>query len=173
MPTNRCWRSTQRPSGAAQTDRLQYYFITRASDHDLLGDLDAWEIQYLRDSDKSLDTIDGLIAVYYAVTRAGGIRELTAQRRSAIERFLQHHGFTYDRAVDPANYPTVLPSQSKPARVIARLIEQFAQIWMYKQNPNLLFYNDPSKTAPQWIQDMTNLYLFWVEGQALENGANA
>jgi hypothetical protein len=155
---------------ATRQDVAQYYFTTRASDHDLLGDLDAWEIQHLRDSDKSLDSIDGLLAVYYEVTIPGGSRELTAQRRAALERFLRHHGFTYDPAVDGPNYPT-LPNQAKPARSMARLVEQFAQIWLYYRKPAVLLQQDPTKATPGWIPEMTGQYLFWLEMQAIEHGA--
>lgn len=155
---------------ASENDRLQFYFESRAPDHDLLGDLDPWEMQHIRDTDKTIGSIDDLFATYYGGTTAGGTRELITQRRSSVERFLTHYGFTYNQADDLARYPA-LPRQSKPVRRIVREIELFAEIWMYYRNPNLLFSDDQKAKQPRFFNEMTTLFLYWLEYQAIENGA--
>jgi hypothetical protein len=42
---------------------------------------------------------------------------------------------------------------------------------MYYRNPNLLFTNDQNATKPRFVNDMTALFLYWLEYQAIENGA--
>ncbi len=156
---------------ASQSGRLQFYFESRAPDHDLLGDLDPWEMQHIRDTDRTIGSIDDLFATYYDETTAGGTRELIASRRSAVERFLAHYGFTYNQTDDLPRYPA-LPRQSKPVKRIAEEIQLFAQIWMYYRNPNLLFSYDQKATRPDFVKEMTTLFLYWLEYQAIENGAS-
>jgi len=153
-----------------EKDRLQFYFETRAPDHELLGDLDPWEMQHIRDTDKTIGSIDDLFAAYYEKTTPGSTRELVTQRRSAVERFLAHYGFTYDQAADLARYPA-LPRQSKPVGRVVQEIGLFAQIWMYRHNPYMALSNDTKAAQPHFVNEMALQFLFWLEYQVIENSA--
>ena len=155
---------------ATENDKIQYYFTTRASEHDLLGDLDGWGIQRLRAGDPAIDSIDRLFAIYYGTVVKGGTRSLTEQRKDSIELFLSHYDLTYDPATDPPNYPT-LPKQKKPAMHMVNQVDAFGRIWMLRQNPHLVFEQDPNARAPRYVGEMTVQYLWWLEYQAIENGA--
>jgi hypothetical protein len=156
--------------GTREADRLEYYFSSRAPDHDLLGDVDAWGIQALRARRRDVKTLDGFIALYYENTSPGGVRSLTAQRRGALEIFLNHYGFTYDYQTDFANYPA-LPQQRNPARRMLREIHAFARIWLFRREPMRLISRDESKKEPKHTGEMTELFLFWLENAVIENGA--
>lgn len=155
---------------ATETEKLQYYFTTRASEHDLLGDLDGWGIQRIRNGDPTIDSIDKLFAIYYGTTLKGGMRTLTEQRKNSIELFLDHYDLTYDPAVDPQEYPA-LPKQKKPATRMVNQVDAFGRIWMLRQDPYLSFEDDPNARAPRYVGEMTLQYLWWLEYQAIENGA--
>jgi len=160
---------------ASEFDRVQHYFSTRASDHDLLGDLDGWGVQRLRERDPTIDKIDTLLASYYEEQSPGGIRSLTTQRRFALERFLDHYGFTYNAETDLSKYP-VLPRQIRPASRFVEEIDAFGSIWLARQfwsknqYYNLLKWAN-SRTHPRYVPEMTTLLLWWLESQAIENGA--
>jgi hypothetical protein len=152
---------------ASETDRIQFYFKTRASDDDLLGDLDPWGMQHLFGHTDITDKIDILLASYYEDTKTnkGGLRTLIAQRRFALERFLHHYGFTYDPDTDRPNFPA-LRSQNKPVERILRETQLFAKAW-------LLFRGGMRwrKEEPQFVHEITDLFLYWLEYETIENGA--
>jgi hypothetical protein len=155
---------------ATAAARLQYYFAARASEHDLLGDVDGWGVQEVRRQNRGIEQIDGLIALYYEETAPGGERTLTVQRRVALERFLKHYGFTYDAARDFPNYP-VFPRQNGPMGRFLREINLFGSIWMLRRNPNLTLSHDPNAWHPSFVGDMTVQLVWWLEQQTIENGA--
>jgi hypothetical protein len=153
---------------ATAAERADYYFSTRAAEWDLLADVDAWGIQALRTPNSQ--TIDALLATYYQETTPGGFRTLTVGRRGALERFLAHYGFTYEYA--KARYPA-LTKQSDPVRRVLRAIELFGRIWLFNRDPARLTSRDESKKrpAPEDVTAMTTLFLYWLEYQTIENGA--
>jgi len=150
--------------------RLQFYFNTRASEHDLLGDLDPWGIQRLREEDTTIDKIDTLVALFYEGKSPGTTRTLTAERRFAVERFLSHYNFNYDVDTDYVKYP-FLPTQKDSGKRLIKEIDAFGSIWMLHQNPNLLFESNRAAKQPSYVVDCAVLLLYWLECQAIENGA--
>ena len=155
---------------ATENEKVQYYFKTRASEHDLLGDLDGWGIQRLRVNDPAIDRIDTLFAIYYGTVLKGGMRTLTEQRKNSLELFLAHYELTYDPSTDLPNYPA-LPTQKRSVTRLVYQVDAFGRIWMLRQNPYLSFDDDPNVRAPRYVGEMTRQYLWWLEMQTIENGA--
>lgn len=168
--TQRADRYWERRQTRAEVERAEYYFNTRASERDLLADVDAWGIHALRRPD--ISTIDGMLALYYEALTPGGQRPLIAARQDALERFLRHHGFRYELSADLARYPS-LHTQAEPTRRVSAEILAFGRIWMFNRNPALLASRDEARKRPEPedLRGMILQFLYWLEVQAIENGA--
>ncbi len=147
---------------ATETERIQLYYGTRAPEWDLLGDLDAWGIHALRSPD--LDSIDKLLASYYQNIWVEDLgRTLTTHRQDAIERFLSHYGFEIDYDRHIRDYPVLVKQKAKDET--RHQIRTFGSIWMFRHKP----FRGSQK--PDYVPDMANRFLYWLEGLAIENGA--
>jgi hypothetical protein len=159
------WRSgkewEQRNPKADFRTRAQYYFETRAGDHDLVADVDVWGIHALRSA--KFDSIDAIVASYYEHTILGQIGSLTSARRRALEMFLTHYGFAYDAQSDYPKYP-VLVTQSRPFARVSSEIARFARVWSFRTKPL-----EKGKIDGDMVKAMVLLFLFWLEHQAIEN----
>jgi len=159
-------------------ERANFYFTTRAWEQDLLSDVDIWGIHALRSlNSPSLHSIDSLLAFYYEYTMPGDLRTLTWARKDALELFLKKYGFTYDRATDLAKFPA-LSKQRAARRGIRDEIARFGEAWKAAKAP--LKTSVPTRlTSPsvlaeedrEAIEAMTDLFLYWLEIQTIENGA--
>jgi hypothetical protein len=161
------WRAAKEWEKRRQRDfatRARYYFETRAGDHDLIADLDAWGIHALRSPDRT--TIDDLVASYYGHTVPDGLGTVTSARRDGLRRFLAHYGFTYDLATDYQNYPA-MPRQRKPRARVRSEIFRFARIWSLRSKPL-----EGGAVDESAVDAMTLQFLYWLEYQTIENGAS-
>jgi hypothetical protein len=147
--------------------RLQYYFHIRPSDHDLLGDLDAWGLQALREADPPVNKIGTLLAQYYEDQKLGLIESLTVQRKVALERFLGHYGFKYDRKTDLVNYPVLINQGA--LRRMEKEIQLFGHIWMIRRSSSSAALPD-EYTRAQYSDKMAQMLAWWLEGCAIEYG---
>ncbi len=144
--------------------RADYYFHTRGCDRDLIADVDVWGILALRS--QSTSTIDDLLQSYYGHTIPGSVRPLTSARRAALEQFIDHYGFTYDSDVDYARWP-VFPKQDMGRRRVRSEISRFARIWAKKDS----ILKDEPKENSQTVPAMALRFMWWLEYQVVENGA--
>lgn len=155
----------KRHQNASASIRADYYFKSRAGDWDLVADVDAWGIHALRSP--QLKTVGDLLASYYEHTIVEGPRTVTSARRGAVERFLAHYGFHYDSQVDYTSYP-VLIKQKEATRRVREAIWSFARIWKFGKQP----LAGEARPDPAAVGAMTAQFLYWLEIQAIENGAS-
>ncbi len=166
------WEGRNRTSYA---ERAEYYFTTRAADWDLLSDVDVWGIDALRSSKTAgpFTTIDSLLSDYYEKTTPGAVRTLTVGRKAALERFFRHYGFTYDYQRDLDDYP-VLPKQTKAVNRLREENTTFAYVWLVRRSQgsplNMPVTDSDDRLVRRDVDAMTELFLYWLEYQAIENG---
>jgi hypothetical protein len=153
---------------ATLEQQLEYYFATRASDHDLLGNLDAWGIQSLREADSKANKLGPLLAQYYEDTKMGLIQPLTAPRKDALEKFLGHYGFTYALPTALADFP-VLPRQDA-MRGMVKEIQLFGRIWMIRRN-NALAARTKGEVQAKHTDKMALMFAWWLESWAIAHEA--
>ena len=146
---------------AARQDR---YWRTRVSEADLLGDVDAWGIDEMRNNDPTLDTIEALLAAYYGAPQAtapGGGHAHTSRRRSAVERFLTHYGFV--------TQGPQLRSQATARAGMAHQIGLFAEVWISNRAP-IMGSSSPSMYS-DFVEPMTDRLLDFLQRMVTETGA--
>ncbi|NEP86156.1 MAG: hypothetical protein F6K18_04610 [Okeania sp. SIO2C2] len=165
LKSSKTWE--ERNSAATSTRRIEFYYNTRSPEWDLLGDIDAWGINSLRKSHKTihLDTIDKLLTFYYKELRRVNLELLTVQRKKSIKLFLRHYNFKYDVRKNYKDYPALI-KQEKPYLRIYHEIRKFGRIWIFKKKPfsKIKF---PNRT---YTSKMARLFLIWLEREAIKNG---
>ena len=156
---------TQNPKASRQ-DRINRYYYTRAPDADLLGDIDAWGIDADRSKANAPRTVSGLLSQYYgapAVQSEYGpsFPFNTSKRKSAVERFIRHYGFKLGAAS--------LRSQTGPREAMAKQVKIFGRTWLFKRNAP--FKSDNTDEMHDYADEMTGMFLDWLDMLALEVGA--
>ncbi len=156
--------------GATEQERLDHYFGVIASERDLLGDIDVWELDAIRVSG-GYTTIDEILTRYYEATEDGVVRRLTTDRGYAILRFLVHYGFSYDADADYSKYP-YLPTQDKAVAKVVGHVKAFARVWtLNRVGARTGFTPDASDYADDdLLSKVTLTFLLWLEDAAIENG---
>jgi hypothetical protein len=157
--TDKAWHDKNK--NASPKQYIDHYFGTRASEADLLGTIDAWDINGERS--ESTGSLTDLLRSYYEDTRPGAKRMLTTRRETAISTFLLDYGFKYDYTKH--SYPYTLINQQPATRNIREAIRLFSRVWIKGKSP----FRDPE---PDWtvLREMTGKFLAWLEFQAIENG---
>jgi hypothetical protein len=155
----------QKPRASHQ-DRLDRYYYTRAPDADLLGDIDAWGIDADRSGPGAPRTVVELLSRYYgapAVQSEYGpsFPFNTSRRKSAVERFISHYGFRLGT--------TALSSQTAARDGMAKQVKIFGRAWLFRRNAP--FRSDHEDEMRAYADDMTDMFLAWLDMLALEVGA--
>ena len=156
---------TQNPKASRQ-DRINRYYYTRAPEADLLGDIDAWGIDASRSKANAPRTVTELLSQYYgapAVQSEYGpsFPFNTSKRKSAVERFIGHYGFKLGAAS--------LRSQTAPREAMAKQVKIFGRTWLFKRNAP--FKSDHTDEMHDYADEMTGIFLDWLDMLALEVGA--
>jgi hypothetical protein len=148
--------------GASLEDRRRRYFTTRASEPDLLADIDAWGIDELKRGPGAPDTIEGLLAAFYgapATVQPGEQVEHTSARTRALERFLDNYGLTTEE-----------PLKSQPARDdMADQILIFARVFALTRD---YFRDEDPALKTDWAVPMADMFLEFLERLVAETGAH-
>ncbi|HXI26253.1 MAG TPA: DUF4157 domain-containing protein [Pyrinomonadaceae bacterium] len=144
-------------------DVIERYYSTRAPDSDLLGDIDAWGINALREN-KSLSSIEGLLTEYYTKTstKSDTGETVTNKRKEAIENFLRAYKFNTD---------SPLATQTDVTSKLAQQIYLFAVFWIRRQKYSKLFTTDFPNLLSWYVIPMTIRFAKWLEKLAEANGA--
>ena len=151
---------------ASRQDRINRYYYTRAPDADLLGDIDAWGIDESRSKTNPPRTVTELLSQYYgapAVQSEYGpsFPFNTSKRKRAVERFVTHYGFKLG--------PGALSSQKGPRDGMAKQVKIFGRTWLFKHNAP--FKSDHEDDMRDYADEMTGVFLDWLDMLALEVGA--
>jgi hypothetical protein len=154
----------QNPAASA-ADRIRRYYETRVSQGDLLGDVDAWGIDAARAEPGAPTTIEGLLSAYYgapATSTGPGAPVNTSRRKSAVERFVRHYGFSV------GGPSAALPDQQTPRDQMAHQIQLFARVWVERRD---YFRTIDGTLRTDYVDPMTDVFLRWLHELALEVGA--
>jgi hypothetical protein len=149
--------------------RIEHYYVKRASPADLIGNIDAWQMAArLNPPRESPSTIVGLLQQYYGNTTgrspngmpnvaSGSYTQPTQPtgRKAAIQRFLEHYGFTKAQGL----------ADQEAADKIEKQIEKFAYVWM-KYRRSVVTDTELFDT---YLEAMTDRFLNWLEGFAATN----
>ena len=151
---------------ASRQDRINRYYYTRAPDADLLGDIDAWGIDADRSKPNAPRTVTALLSQYYgapAVQSEYGpsFPFNTSKRKRAVERFVRHYGFKLG--------PGSLRSQKGPRDAMAKQVKIFGRTWLFRRNAP--FKSDNADDMRAYADEMTDVFLDWLDMLALEVGA--
>ncbi len=144
--------------------RIEFYFSSRASSHDLLADIDAWGINQLRNNNS---TIYDLVTSYYSHTLNINDTTVISSRKYALERFMAYYGFHYNAQTDYTYELNFLSNQHKAREGIENHIGAFAYIWNVRKN--FLGGKEKNKVDKQIRVDMSYQFLEWLEAQAIIN----
>lgn len=148
--------------GASLADRQRRYFTTRASEPDLLADIDAWGIDELKRGPGAPDTIEGLLAAFYgapAIVQPGQQVEHTSARTRALERFLDNYGLTTEE-----------PLKNQPARNdMADQILIFARVFVMTRD---YFRDEDPALETDWALPMADMFLEFLQRLVAETGAD-
>ena len=85
----------------------------------------------------------------------------TSKRKSAVERFVRHYGFKLG--------PGSLSSQKGPRDGMAKQVKIFGRTWLFKRNAP--FKSDHTDDMHAYADEMTDMFLDWLDMLALEVGA--
>jgi hypothetical protein len=151
---------------ASREDRIYRYYNTRAPVADLLGDIDAWGIDASRAQPGAPRTLTALLSQYYGAPvvqseYGPSFPFNTSKRKSAVERFIRHYGFTLGAAS--------LGSQAAPREAMAKQVKIFGRTWLFYRNAP--FKSDHEDDMRAYADEMTLMFLGWLEMLALEVGA--
>jgi hypothetical protein len=157
----------QNPTASRQ-QRIDRYYSTRAPDADLLGDIDAWGIDASRSTSQPPRTVTDLLTRYYgapAVQSEYGpsFPFNTSKRKGAVERFVRHYGLTLGSGP--------LRNQQGPRGRMAEQVKIFGRTWLFFRNAP--FKSDHTDEMRAFAEEMTDVFLDWLDMLALEVGAGA
>jgi hypothetical protein len=140
--------------GASEEDKMRFYYKTRTTEAELLGELDGWGALPSLESGK-VTTLTDLIKSYYGGTTApvtGGTKE--HPRKGAMQRFMSNYGLTSAGGTlnNPANVAIIDAANVK-----------FAKAWWYAKSSTFgektkeTDVEAPSKKMTEWfLEFLTN-----------------
>lgn len=153
---------------ASREDRINRYYCTRAPEADLLGDIDAWGIDADRSKPNAPRTVTELLSQYYGAPivqseYGPSFPFNTSKRKSAVERFVRHYGFKLGAGS--------LRDQTGPREAMAKQVKIFGRTWLFKRNAP--FKSDNADEMRDYADEMTAIFLDWLDMLALDVGAGA
>ena len=153
---------------ASRQDRIDRYYSTRAPHADLLGDIDAWGMDADRSKPNAPRTVSALLSQYYGAPATQSeygpsFPFNTSKRKSAVERFASHYGFKLGAGS--------LRDQTAAREGMAKQIKIFGRTWLFKRNAP--FKSDHADDMLAYADDMTVIFLDWLEMLALDVGAGS
>jgi hypothetical protein len=151
-------------AGMGLPERRQRYFDSRVSGADILGDVDAWGVEEIREAGDGTQTVEALLAAFYEPTPAkDGGAPAKPPRRRAVEAFLRKYGLN----------TTGGPLKIQPAsKKMAEQVYLFALMWRTNRAPKVSSGKPvDSELSFQWTQPMTDMFLDRVQQLAEQNGA--
>jgi len=148
----------------SRSDRLDFYFRTRAPDMDLLADIDAWgrfgALPRTRSQTTTFRTLRDIIEAQYGPAGQTATQYEAAAstgRRDGIATFLCFYGFTG---------PTGLKTHPARARVEDEVLI-FSRAWYQAKGGRWVQFWGPDSTADGELRiaaaEMTDRYLDWLE----------
>lgn len=151
---------SQAASGSAsETDRINYYYRSRAPEADLLADIDAWAAYQEVENGTAL-TVTEVVNNYYGVQRHGGTA-FKAKRKDAFTKFMARYGLstTGGTVMNTANL-VILQTQ----------IEKFGVSWI--QNRKKAIWPSYNEVAFRgYCRSMAYRFLQFIEKHGKANGA--
>jgi len=151
---------------ASREDRINRYYFTRAPAADLLGDIDAWGMDAERSEPNVPRTVTELLSKYYGAPSVQSeygpsFPFNTSKRKTAVERFIRHYGFKLGGGP--------LVAQTEPREAMAKQVKIFGRAWLFFRNAP--FRSEHEDDMHAYADDMTAIFLEWLDWLALEVGA--
>lgn len=150
-------RATSRSN---ESERIAYYYRSRAPMADLLGDIDAWGA-YESVEDGSAVTITEVVRNYYGAQALGG-GAFQAKRRRSLDLFFARYGLTArgGNYVSPANQ-----------LLLSEQIRKFALVW-WQNRTGLSFIMSSTAQATQlggYCWTMAGMFLDQIQALVVAN----
>jgi hypothetical protein len=106
-----------------------------------------------------------MLAAYYGapVTSTGpGAAPSTSRRKSAVERFARHYGFSV------GGPSAAFPAQSAARAAMAQQVQLFARVWVERRD---YWRTIDGTLRTDFVDPMTHVFLRWLDALATEVGA--
>jgi hypothetical protein len=121
--------------------------------------------RYYDGADRLVHTISDMLAAYYGapVTSTGsGAAPNTSRRKSAVERFARHYGFSV------GGPSAAFPDQSAARAAMAQQVQLFARVWVERRD---YWRTIDGTLRTDFVDPMTHVFLRWLDALATEVGA--
>ena len=145
---------------AADSDRLDYYYRSRAPEADLLGDIDAWGAMQDVDVDSPALSVTEVINNYYGAQRRGK-GAFQNNRKEAFTKFMARYGLTADGG-------TVINDANRA--ILTVQIQKFGVSWVQNREKSQWPSYDEARLL-EYSRGMADRFLKFIDDRGKANGA--
>lgn len=143
----------------SESERIDYYYRSRAPESDLLGDIDAWGAYEEVDNGTAV-TVTEVVRNYYGAQKAGG-GAFKAKRKKSLDGFFARYG------LKPVGGTYVTEAN---LQILFENIKRFAVIWLQMRTGlSFAFKNFDLNKFATYTTEMSMKFLLFIQAQYEKN----